>query len=88
MSIIHISGDQITMVYNEKLNLSSLGKVSIKRASNVEPNEDGTWRADLSPSRGPTLTNFKNRSEALSAEVFWIENNMSVIAEQERRPIP
>jgi hypothetical protein len=46
----------------------------IKRASHVEPREDG-WYADLSPVGGPELGPFDLRSDALAEEVKWLEEN-------------
>ena len=44
----------------------------IFRASHVEPDADGKWYADLSPVKGPKLTGFNTRQEALNAEVKWL----------------
>ena len=63
-------------IYTEAIDLASIGKQHIKRASHVEPNEDGMWTADMSPSDGPILGPFKTRSEALDAEVVWLNNKM------------
>jgi len=41
----------------------------------VDPDERGEWWADLSPIRGPKLGPFRKKSEALRAEVAWIEKN-------------
>ena len=43
------------------------------RASTVEPDAAGCWWADLGPSGGPVLGPFGRRSEALAAEVRWLE---------------
>jgi hypothetical protein len=45
------------------------------RASHVEPDDRGRWLADLSPIGGPVLGPFDRRSEALEAEVTWLEEN-------------
>ena len=63
-------------IYTEAIDLASIGKQHIKRASHVEPNDDGMWTADMSPSAGPILGPFKTRSEALDAEVVWLNNKM------------
>ena len=60
-------------VYDETLDLTALGSVSIRRASHVEPNEQGQWIADLGPVGGPCLGPFATRSVALAAEVAWLE---------------
>ena len=59
-------------VYDEAIDLATLGKIKIQRGSHVEPNEDGKWTADLSPVNGPHLGPFPNRSEALKAEMDWL----------------
>ncbi len=45
------------------------------RASHVEPCAGG-WSADMSPVGGPVLTGFTKRSQALAAEVAWLEENV------------
>jgi hypothetical protein len=65
--VIHPRGT-IKCIYDEALDLDELGKVDILRASHVEPNDDGTWTADMSPIAGPRLGTFRRRSEALAAE--------------------
>ena len=60
-----------TCLYGESIPLDSLGPLSIRRASLVEPDESGAWWADLSPSGGPNLGPFATRTEALNAEVAW-----------------
>ena len=74
--ILRIQGDQVQGIYDERLDLRSLGQVSIRRASNVEPDEEGQWWADLSVSGGGVLGPFPKRSQALAAEVAWLEANL------------
>jgi hypothetical protein len=64
---------QITCLYGEALDLAALGSLQIRRASQVEPDEQGRWWADLKPVQGPRLGPFRRRSEALTAEVAWLE---------------
>jgi hypothetical protein len=64
----------VCCVYGEAIDLSALGTVCIKRASHVEPDEEGRWIADLSPLGGPRLGPFALRSEALEAEAAWLDN--------------
>lgn len=72
---IRLSGDQIRYIYSDDFRgLMEHGKVSTRRASHVEPQGDD-WIADLSPVSGPVLGPFKRRSDALSAEVNWINAN-------------
>lgn len=65
----------IRCLYDETLDLSSLGTPQIQRGSHVEPTADGQWTADLSPVSGPLLGPFARRSEALAAEVAWLEQH-------------
>jgi hypothetical protein len=73
--IVHIKGNQITMIYDERLDLSKLGDCKITRASYVEPNSTGHWSADMGPT-GPILGPFNKRSEALTSERIWLENHL------------
>lgn len=72
--LIHPDG-QVTCLYDETIDLTSLGSLAISRASHVEPDETGRWHADLSPVGGPTLGPFELRSAALTAEREWLEAN-------------
>jgi hypothetical protein len=64
-------------IYGEEIDLATLGKLSIQRASHVEPVPSGEgWLADLSPVGGPVLGPFPRRSEAIAAEVAWLEANL------------
>ncbi len=63
----------IRCLYSESVDLTSLGSLSILRASHVEPDANGRWWADLSPVAGPKLGPFNWRSEALVAEEAWLE---------------
>ncbi len=65
----------IRCVYTEEIHLSRLGKLTIRRGSHVEPADSGRWFADLSPVGGPRLGPFVCRSEALNAELHWLESN-------------
>ena len=60
-------------IYGEEIALVALGPLEIHRASHVEPDRHGRWLADLSPVGGPVLGPFDRRSEALEAEVEWLE---------------
>lgn len=72
--LIHPDG-HVTCLYDEAIDLASLGSLAISRASHVEPDATGRWHADLSPIGGPTLGPFELRSEALEAEREWLETN-------------
>jgi hypothetical protein len=60
-------------VYAEDIDLASIGSIEIPRASHVEPDVAGRWWAQLSPVGGPLLGPFQLRSEALQAEVRWLQ---------------
>lgn len=64
-------------IYNDSLReLLNEGSAQIKRASNVEPNINNTWDADMGPVGGEVLENFETRQSALDAEVKWLEKNI------------
>jgi hypothetical protein len=66
---------QVRGIYGEEIDLAALGTPRISRASHVEPDDQGRWLADLSPVGGPVLGPFDRRSDALAAEVAWLEAN-------------
>lgn len=49
------------------------GNKTIKRASHVEPDTKGEWWVQVI--QGPTLGPFTKRSEAIKAEIAWLETN-------------
>lgn len=72
---IRVSGNEIRFIYSDDLRcMMSLGESVIKRASHVEPCENG-WIADMSPVNGPKLGPFVSRKEALANEVSWLLEN-------------
>jgi hypothetical protein len=72
MQIIITSGGHVRCIYAEIIELSTLGKPIIRRASQVEPDQHGQWYADLAPVGGPIIGPFAQRSEALDAEQRWL----------------
>jgi hypothetical protein len=64
---------QVVCLYGEAIDLAALGRLTIARASHVEPDADGQWWADLAPVQGPRLGPFARRSLALQAEAQWLE---------------
>ena len=75
MDLIIESTGLVRCVYEESIDLSRIGKVDIRRASHVEPTSGGQWIADLAPVDGPKLGPFQNRSEAIEAELDWLQSN-------------
>jgi len=72
---IRISGNEIRFIYSDDLReMMSLGQSIIKRASHVEPCDNG-WVADMLPVNGPKLGPFSSRKEALEHEVKWLLDN-------------
>jgi hypothetical protein len=49
---------------DEALDLREIGKLPITRASHVEPDAEGYWWAEITPSGGPVLGPFRTRTEA------------------------
>ena len=73
---IAIAADGTTrFIHNDVLDAKELGAANIQRASHVEPNDDLTLNADLTPVNGPVLGPFPTRAAALAAEVAWLERN-------------
>ena len=70
----------VRCLYAEAVDLASMGPMSIRRASHVEPDELGQWWADLSPLKGPRLGPFAVRSAALAAESSWLEEHLAAAA--------
>jgi hypothetical protein len=64
---------RVRAIYSELIDLDTLGCPAITRASHVEPDGAGRWYADLGPVAGPVLGPYPPRSQALEAEVAWLE---------------
>jgi len=72
---IRVKQDQIRFIYSDDLlNFLNHGQAKVKRASHVESSSNG-WIADLSPVLGPILGPFLRKSEALKAEVDWLNTH-------------
>ena len=79
--ILHVgTGGQVICLYGEAIDLASLGELAIRRASHVEPDDEGHWHADLSPVGGPMLGPCAARSIALAAEAAWLNDRLPSIA--------
>jgi hypothetical protein len=78
MQLVVLPTGDVRCVYEEAIDLNALGRPAIVRASHVEPDADGRWRADLSPVGGPVLGPYNRRGEALAAERDWLERHWLV----------
>jgi len=75
MKLTIFPAGQIQAIYGESIDLRALGSLAISRASHVEPDATGNWLADLSPVGGPMLGPYELRSDALAAELRWLEEH-------------
>lgn len=75
MQLVIMPNGLLRCLYSETLDLHAFGRPKIARASQVEPDEQGHWIADLALVGGPKLGPFTRRSEALEAETRWLEQN-------------
>ncbi|WP_040352716.1 hypothetical protein [Blastopirellula marina] len=75
MQLVIETNGSVRCLYGETIDLTPLGQLAISRGSLVEPCQDGSWFADLSPVEGPMLGPFAHRSDALAAEVGWLEQH-------------
>lgn len=75
MQLVVQPDGSVRCVYGETLDLQTLGSLEITRGSHVEPDQSGRWFADLSPVAGPRLGPFSHRSDALAAEMDWLEDH-------------
>jgi hypothetical protein len=82
MQLVIEPGVVVRCIYSEAIDLAALGSPDISRASHVEPDQQGRWWADMSPVGGHRLGPYSCRSEALVAEVAWLEVNFLL------QPIP
>jgi hypothetical protein len=69
---------QIVTIYDERLDLSRLGLEQSERVSHVDPTPHG-WVADLRPVNGPTFGPFPRRSQAVDAELGWLDANFEQV---------
>lgn len=80
MQIVIDKDGSCRCLYGEAIDLRALGRLSIERASYVEPTADGQWMADLAPVGGPLLGPFPSRSDGLTAERRWLEQHWLIKA--------
>lgn len=82
-----IRNGQMRCIYDERLDLSKFGDVTVRRASNVEiktgVEQDvglshiptNSWYADMRPTAGSILGPFPSHAAAIAAEVKWLHEN-------------
>ena len=75
MQLVVESDGRVRCIYAETIDLAVLGPFTITRASHVEPDDQGRWFADLRPVNGAVLGPFAGRSQALAAELAWLERD-------------
>lgn len=75
MNLIVQPDGTVEFIYDDAIDLAGLGRLTIARASHVEPTPTGQWTADLSPVSGPVLGPFRTRTAALQAERIWLEEH-------------
>ncbi len=75
VNLVVRSDGTVEFLYDDALDLACLGRLTIARASHVEPTGSGQWTADLTPANGPVLGPFRTRTEALYAERTWLEKH-------------
>lgn len=71
MQIVIAPAGDARCLYGEEIDLHVLGRLAIRRASHVDPTENGEWVAAIED--GPVLGPFPLRSQALDAERQWLE---------------
>jgi hypothetical protein len=75
-----ISADEngnLQFIYSDEIAfLSDLGQTETHRVSDVEPDGEGGWVADMARVSGPKLGPFNLRGDALTAETDYIKENV------------
>jgi hypothetical protein len=65
----------VKAIYSDGFDWRVLGRPTIQRASQVEPDHLGLWWADMSLSNGPKIGPFARRTDAIAAEIAWLEKH-------------
>ena len=79
MDVVVRPDGRVVAVYTEALELRALGTTTIRRASHIEPDVNGSWWADLAPVGGPKLGPYDLRSAALAAESSWLGDHLAAL---------
>lgn len=79
----------VEFIYDDALApVLEAGDFSVRRASHVEPTQDGRWQADMVPVGGPVLPPTGTRRSALAMEVQWLEAHVLLRERYRARPAP
>lgn len=75
---LSLHNGRVTAIYSDDLAdlAGKASRVEIRRASAVEPTEDGQWSATMND--GTVLGPYRLRSEALAEEVKYLESKLFV----------
>jgi len=73
MKLLVERSGRVTCLYDERLDLTALGPCSVTRASYVEP-VGSQWESRIRG--GPVLGPFPRRSDAVAAEVRYLEERL------------
>ncbi|MBL8793142.1 MAG: hypothetical protein JNM56_04500 [Planctomycetia bacterium] len=75
MGLLITPDGQVEGIYDERWPLDALGQTTIRRQSHVDWHDGAWWALVLYPDshRYERLGPFARRSEALAAEIHWIE---------------
>ena len=77
MSLVRFNANgEAVFIYEDGHPCLKLGRAETKRASHVEPTEDGMWQADMGPVGGPRLSKSISRSTSLKLENEWMTENL------------
>jgi hypothetical protein len=78
MGLLITPDGQVERIYDERLSLEALGRATIRRQSQVDWYGGGWWALVVHPDnlRYERLGPFAQRSEALAAEIQWLERAM------------
>lgn len=82
MDLVFGADGTVTFIHDDAMMplAREMGSLALRRASHVEPTDDGLWTADMGPVGGPVLHDvdgrpFTTRAAALAAERAWLEEH-------------